>query len=423
MLTKLMSDLASGGISRKDTLAACLERINSDPAAAAIFSSVDAAGIQAAIDRPADGGAPRPLSGIAIAVADSLLAKGLPDEASSALLAGFVSPYDSAAVELLKAADATLSGKTRIPELAVTPVAGEPEPVAVDRSAEAVVKGMCHAAVGVDCDGEFRRLAAAGGLCGIKASYGAVSRHGVVSIAPSMETVSVSARSVGDLIPVLQAVGGNDPRDITTVVEPLPDLASGSWKSVSGLRVGWIGDVDKGEAGDPIDALVKQGATAAPLSLPSFKHWGAVHSILYHAEASSQLGRYDGIRFGRYPTEAKNWDSIYYKARAAFGLSAKRAAMLGAFALSTEGIDVYHQQALRLRRRINEEFAKVWEMVDVLVVPASLESGRTAVRVGANLSGCPALALAGAGVEIWAEPFKAYNALRAGLGIRGETRD
>lgn len=410
MIPKLLLDVASGKMTRQQSLAPCFEQARS-AAAAAIFSLVDGDGMENAAKPPAAGA----LNGVAVALTDGLLVKGLPNDASSALLAGFVPPYDSAAAEKVRAVGAVIVGKTRLPELGITPLAGEE--AAADRSAEAVGAGMCHAVFGVDADGAFRANAAKAGQYGLKPTYGAVSRYGIVSAAPSLETVAVAASSPGGLASLMAVVGGHDPRDVATRPEALPDFPAEVRKSPKGMRVGVIGGLDNAAIAEPLAVLAQAGLSRVDVALPSFGLWDAVHSILYHAEASSQLGRYDGIRFGKYPRDAGDWDSVYYEARAGFSPAVKRAAMLGAFALSHEGIDDYYDKALRLREKIRLEFAAAWDAAEVVLAPAGFDPAGLAVRRAANLAGFAAIAPAGKPYEIWAAPYNDHEALKVAFAL------
>lgn len=409
MITKMLFDMASGETPRGAHLSACLEKIKADAGIADIFAALNLDGLEAAA-AAAPAGGPLALDGIAVGIADNIMAKSLPNEASSALLAGFTAPFDAAAADNLKRAGATVVGKTRVPEFGVYPVDGEA--AAPDTAPLAVTRGLCHAAFGVDAGGEFRMAVSAAGLDALKPTYGLVSRYGIVSAAPSMETVALATNGPADLAPLLFVIGGFDARDVTTRPEETPDFPGEVRKNLKDVKIGVVREL----AGDlPADVFGLDGVSRLDVSLPSAGLWNGVHSILYHAEASSQLGRYDGIRFGKYPREAGDWDSVYYQARAAFTPVVKRAAMLGAYALSHEGIESYYNQALRLRSKIRDEFAAVWEQVDVLVVPTPAGAAGLGTRRGANLSGCAALAPAGKAYEIWAKPFTDHLAIKIAM--------
>ncbi len=402
MLAQLLLDLASGKINGKDSIGQCLAKAREDAEAKEIFAFSDFENVekQAAAFAVHDPQKARALDGVALAVSDALLVKDMSNTASSALLENFVSPYDAAAVENLKQAGATIIGKTRIPEFGIAPQAGEKSTLAVERTPEALERLFCHAALGVDAGGELRAAASMAGLTALKPSYGLVSRYGIVSTAPSLEAATIITHCPDDVAPLLQTVAGHDPRDITTNPAVFPDIQEELRKDPSELKIGYIEEFACDQIKQTLERLEPKSMNLVAVSMPSASLWDSVYSILYHGEAGSQLGRYGGIRFGRYPRDAGDWDSVYYRARGGFGLPAKRAAMLGAFALSQEGIGVYHDKALRLRSRIVREFAEAWALADILLVPTSFTPEGMAARRGASLSGCAALALPSQPLEI-----------------------
>jgi aspartyl-tRNA(Asn)/glutamyl-tRNA(Gln) amidotransferase subunit A len=337
-----------------------------------------------------------PLTGIPMAIKDLICTEGVETTCGSKILKGFVPPYDAHVIERLNEAGFVLLGKTNMDEFAMGS-SGEnsafgptSNPWALDRvpggssagSAAAVAAGMAYYALGSDTGGSIRQPASLSGLVGLKPTYGRVSRYGLVAFASSLDQIGPFTRSVKDAALVFQAIAGHDSRDSTSAPTEVPDIASTlQAQDLRGLRVG----VPVEYFVEGIDATVKESVTAAinqlvslgadvdwEVSLPSTEHALAVYYIIAPSEASANLARYDGVKYGYAYTEgASMWENMEKTRQYGFGDEVKRRIMVGTYALSAGYYDAYYLKAQKVRTLIRREFDAAFEKHDVLVAPVS----------------------------------------------------
>ncbi len=349
-----------------------------------------------------------PLAGVPIALKDNLVTKGIATTAGSKILAGWVPPYDGAVVEKLRAAGAIILGKTNLDEFGMgsstersafkkTKNPWDPSRVpggSSGGSAAAVAAGLCTASLGTDTGGSIRQPAAFTGVVGLKPTYGRVSRWGVVAFASSLDQVGPLARSVADVAVMLRVIAGHDPRDATSLDVPVPDyVAAAKVGPLTGMRVGLPREFFELSGAGTIDADIRaalertiaalrdRGAELIEVSLPHTSLALAAYYIVAPAEASSNLSRYDGIRYGL-RVEAQDLLSLYCKTRGAgFGPEVKRRIMLGTYALRSGYYDAYYKKAQQIRTLIKRDFDQAFEHCDVLLTPTT---PTTAFRFGAK---------------------------------------
>ena len=421
---------------------------------------------RAADERLACGNASSPLLGIPLALKDVLLTEGVPTTCASRILQGFTPPFDATAVRRLREAGAVLLGKTNMDEFAmgsstensgfsITRNPWDPDRVpggSSGGSAAAVAAGQCVAALGTDTGGSIRQPAAFCGVVGIKPTYGRVSRFGVVAYASSLDQVGPIARDVSDCALVLQAIAGHDPADSTSVDAPVPDYASELSRGASGLRVGVPKEYFAAGIQPEVEQAVRQGvremekagAAVVEVSLPRTGYAVAAYYVIATAEASSNLARYDGMRYGP-RAQAEDLTSTYTKSRSqGFGPEVKRRIMLGAYVLSAGYYDAYYLKAQKARTLVRQDFESALRRCDAIVAPTT---PTTAFRieemtedplrmylsdvftVPANLAGLPALSLpcgfdrAGLpiGMQIIGRPFDEATVLRLGHAFEQAT--
>ena len=335
---------------------------------------------------------PGPLGGVPIAIKDVILTKGVRTTCGSKLLEHYIPPYDSTAVERLEAAGGIIVGKTNCDEFAM---GGSNEnsafgpvrnPVALDRvpggssggSAAVVAQGTAVVSLGSDTGGSIRQPASFCGVVGVTPTYGRVSRYGLVAFASSLDHIGPFGRNVRDAASLLQAIAGRDPMDSTSAAAPVPDYLSELGQSVKGLRLGlpveYYKDLD-GESGalihKAVDVLKQQGCEVVDVSLPHTEYALAAYYIICTAEASSNLARYDGVRYGARAAGAATMSDMYRNTRAGFGAECKRRIMLGTYVLSHGYYDAYYLKAQRVRNLITQDFAKAFTQVDALIAPVS----------------------------------------------------
>jgi len=371
-----------------------------------------------------------PLLGVPIAVKDNFLTRGLRTTCASKILGDFVPPYDATAVAKLRAAGAVIIGKTNLDEFAMGSSAENsaffstrnpwnPERIpggSSGGSAAAVAADQCIAALGTDTGGSIRQPAACCGVVGLKPTYGRVSRYGVIAFASSMDQVGPLTKDVRDASLLLQAIAGHDPADSTSTDRPVPHYSTALTRDVKRLRIGRAREffVDgmqqevKSAVNDAILTLKNNGATIADIVLPHTEFAVAVYYIVATAEASSNLARYDGMRFG-HRSDAKDLTETYRISRdEGFGAEVKRRIMLGTYVLSAGYYDAYYLKAQRVRTLIKRDFEEAFEHCDVIVTPTA---PTTAFKIGektqnplqmylsdiytisANLAGLPAISL------------------------------
>jgi aspartyl-tRNA(Asn)/glutamyl-tRNA(Gln) amidotransferase subunit A len=340
-------------------------------------------------------GVPRgPLDGVPIALKDVLCTRGIRTTCGSKILEHFVPPYDATAVTRLFDAGAVLLGKTNLDEFAMgssTENSGffpTRNPWDLTRvpggssggSAAAVAAGMATAALGTDTGGSIRQPAAFCGDVGLKPTYGRVSRYGLIAFASSLDQIGPLARDVEDAALVLGAVAGHDPLDSTSVDVPVPDYRAYLGRGIEGLKVGIPSEYFIDGLDPEVEAAVRAavtvletlGARAQPVSLPHTEYGVAAYYLIAPAEASSNLARYDGVKYGLRVPRARDLVDMYSKTRAAgFGAEVKRRVMLGTYALSAGYYDAYYGKAQRVRTLVRRDFDRAFEQVDVIAAPTT----------------------------------------------------
>jgi aspartyl-tRNA(Asn)/glutamyl-tRNA(Gln) amidotransferase subunit A len=344
----------------------------------------------------------KPLGGIPIGIKDAITVKGQPCQSASRILDGFTAPYDSTAVARLRASGAIPFGRMNMDEFAMGSStensAFHPTRNPWDHartpggssggSAAAVAAGTALATLGSDTGGSIRQPAALCGCVGLKPTYGRVSRYGLVAFASSLDQIGPLTSTVEDSALLMNALAGRDAHDSTSLDLPAEDFTSEIGKDIKGLRVGIPKEyfVDGMEPGvrSAVDAAVKQlvslGAEPVEISLPHTEYAVAVYYIIATAEASANLARFDGVRYGRRSNEAKDLLSLYEKTRAeGFGLEVKRRIILGTYVLSSGYYDAYYLRAQKVRTLIRRDFEQAFEKVDAIISPTSPE---TAFRLG-----------------------------------------
>ena len=371
-----------------------IERAGADPYNAWLLVSAEQARAQArAADERIASGDASPLCGIPWACKDIIGTKGVETTAGSKILDGYVPPYSATVVERLEAAGAVMIGKTNLDEFAMGssnensafgPVKNPWDTSRVPGgssggSAVAVAAGEVCFGLGTDTGGSIRQPAALSGVAGMKPTYGRVSRYGVVAFASSLDQVGPFGRTVEDIALVCQALFGVDPADATTMPLPSEDLCRDLERGVKGMRLGvpreyFVKGIEPGverAVRAAIRELERQGATLLDVSLPSTDHALGVYYIVQPAEASANLARYDGVRYGL-RVEGPDLVGTYKATRGAgFGPEVKRRMILGTYALSTGYYDAYYVKAQKVRTVIKKEFDDVFARVDALVTPTS----------------------------------------------------
>ena len=356
-----------------------------------------------AVDRKvATGGDPGLLAGVPVALKDNLCTRGVPTTCSSRILEGWVPPYDATVVTRLTEAGAVLVGKTNMDEFAMgssteTSAFGPTRnPYDTSRvpggssggSAAAVAAGFAPLALGSDTGGSIRQPAALCGVVGMKPTYGTVSRYGLVAFASSLDQIGPLATSVADAALLFDVIGGHDPLDSTSLNRPTPRVLSVIDDGVDGLTVGVLTEFLDGAAPDVADrvhqaaeALAAAGARVEEVSVPEVTLGLSAYYLIAPGEASSNLARYDGVRYGL-RVDAEDTVAMNTATRSAgFGDEVKRRIMLGTYVLSAGYVDAYYNQALRVRTRIIDGFAAAYRHCDVLLGPTA---PTTAFALGAK---------------------------------------
>jgi len=349
----------------------------------------------AAADARFRSGSPRgPLDGIPIALKDVLCTRGIRTTCGSRILEGFTPPYDATVVKRLLEAGAVVLGKLNMDEFAMgssTEHSGffaTRNPWDLDRvpggssggAAAAVAAGLAGATLGTDTGGSIRQPAAFCGTVGLKPTYGRVSRYGLIAFASSLDQIGPFARSVEDAALVLQVIAGADPMDSTSVNAPVPDYRAELARGIDGLRIG-IPDEYFIEGMDPevesavraaIGTIETLGARTERVSLPHTEYGLAAYYLIAPAEASSNLARYDGVKYGLRAPGGRDLIDMYSRTRAAgFGDEVKRRIMLGTYALSAGYYDAYYGKAQRVRTLLRRDFQQAFERVDVIAAPTT----------------------------------------------------
>lgn len=409
----LAERLAAGEVSSVEVTQAFLDRIAAVDDAVHAFLRVDADGALATagdVDaRRAAGEDLHPLAGVPIAVKDNVVTRGLPTTAGSRILDGWVPPYDATIVTRLRAAGLPILGKTNLDEFAMgsstehSAFGPTRNPWDLDRipggsgggSAASVAGFLAPLAVGTDTGGSIRQPAAVTGTVGVKPTYGGVSRYGIIALASSLDQAGPAARTVLDAALLHEVIGGHDPLDSTSLSDPVRDLADAARASdVAGLRIGVVtqlgGEGYQAGVSDSFAAslrlLEEAGAEIVEVSCPSFEYALAAYYLILPAEASSNLARFDGMRFGlRIEPESGpvTAERVMAATRGAgFGDEVKRRIILGTHALSAGYYDAYYGSAQQVRTLIQRDFAQAFAQADVLVSPTA---PTTAFRLGEKL--------------------------------------
>jgi aspartyl-tRNA(Asn)/glutamyl-tRNA(Gln) amidotransferase subunit A len=433
----IRDEVAAGRLSAVEVCGAFLERIAEVNETLRAFTTLDperALTAARAVDAARAAGAPLgPLAGVPVAIKDNLCVRGMRTTASSKILETFVPPYTATAVERLEAAGAVIVGKTNCDEFAMgsstenSAFGATRNPWALERtpggssggSAAAVAAGCAPLALGSDTGGSIRQPGAFCGVVGLKPTYGRVSRYGLLAFASSLDQVGPFARSVADAARVLTAIAGADTADATSASETVEDFSLALSGDITGVRVG-VPRAFVSEGVDTsvltafeaaLDTLRGLGATLVDIDLPHSKFAIPVYYLVCTAEASSNLARYDGVRYG-YRTPIGRNDTLktmYNRTRdEGFGAEVKRRIMLGTYVLSAGYYDAYYLKAQQVRTLLRRDYEQAFERVDVVAMPTTptppfrlgemvddplqmyLEDIFT---VGANLAGIPAISV------------------------------
>ncbi|MCL5801160.1 MAG: Asp-tRNA(Asn)/Glu-tRNA(Gln) amidotransferase subunit GatA [Gammaproteobacteria bacterium] len=338
-----------------------------------------------------EGGA---LTGVPIAQKDIFCTKGVKTSCGSMMLDNFIAPYDAATVERFNAAGAVMLGKTNMDEFAMGssnetsfygPVKNPWDPAAVPGgssggSAAAIAARLAPAATGTDTGGSIRQPAALCNLTGLKPTYGRVSRYGMIAFASSLDQGGPMARTAEDCALLMQVMAGFDARDSTSVDRPVPDYAAALNDSIKGLKIGlpreYFGAGLDAKVAQAIDAAVKEyeklGAVVKEISLPNTPLAVPVYYVIAPAECSSNLSRFDGVRYGYRCKDPVDLLDLYERSRGeGFGAEVKRRIMIGTYVLSAGYYDAYYLKAQKLRRLISDDFKRAFEQVDVIMGPTA----------------------------------------------------
>ena len=393
---ELAASVRSGDRSAADVVDEHLGRIAEREGELHAFNLVLADEARAAAEsidaRVAKGEDPGPLAGVPVALKDNLATRGIPTTCSSKILEGWRPPYTATVVERLVAAGAIPIGKTNLDEFAMGsstensafgPTKHPLDPTRVPGgssggSAVAVAAGFASLGLGSDTGGSIRQPAALCGVVGVKPTYGAVSRYGLVAFASSLDQIGPFATTVADAAALLEVIGGHDPMDSTSIPGPLRPISACLGDGVDGLRVGMVTELRDQIDPDVLaqvdaaaDALTAAGAKVDEVSVPAVVYGLTAYYLIAPSEASSNLARYDGVRYGL-RVDAPDTAAMNAATRSAgFGAEVKRRIMLGTYALSAGYYDAYYGKALKVRRLIAQDFDRAYESFDLLLAPTS----------------------------------------------------
>lgn len=401
-----------------------------------------------------------PLSGKTIAIKDNILFEGHKASAGSKILEGFIAPYDATVVKKLKAAGAIIVGRTNMDEFAmgsstessaygVTKNPHDRERVAGGSSggsAAAVASGLCDMALGSDTGGSIRQPAALCGVVGFKPTYGRVSRYGLISMASSLDQIGPFAKTVRDAELLYEVIKGQDPMDSTTISdETYP--AQKKFSKVIGIPREFVdsegvGEVTKKNFDEAVEKFKSLGYKVVDIKLPHIKYSLATYYIIMPAEVSSNLARFDGVKYGLHKDGEDGIDDYFKTRGAGFGKEVRRRIILGTYVLSSGYYDEYYGKAVEMKRLITEELTKTFDEVDLILTPTTPnpawkigEKSKSPLEmylediftVHANISGCPAISLPFGeegglplGIELTAGLGREDNLFTAGKEFLGE---
>jgi aspartyl-tRNA(Asn)/glutamyl-tRNA(Gln) amidotransferase subunit A len=460
-VTDLAAQLAAKKISSVELMQAVLARTKAVDAKVQAFNSFDEADAlaqaRASDARRAAGQASGPLDGIPVGIKDVISVAGQPLTASSKMLANFVSPYDATVTRKLKDAGAICWGRLNLDEFAMgsstenSAFKTTSNPWDLTRvpggssggSAAALAAGEAIASLGSDTGGSIRQPAALCGVVGLKPTYGLVSRYGLIAFASSLDQIGPFGRTVEDAAVLLGAIAGHDANDSTSFKAEIPDYRAelakrkGPWKL--GIAKEYFAEGIDPEVNAAVQAAIayykKLGCEIREISLPHTKYAVGVYYIIATAECSSNLARYDGIRYGHRSKDATDALDIYFKSRAeGFGAEVKRRIILGTYVLSSGYYDAYYLRAQKVRTLIRRDFLNAYQEVDAILTPTSptpaFKKGEKAAdplamylsdiyTIGVNLAGLPGISLPCGfsksglpiGLQIIGQPFKEADLL------------
>lgn len=406
------------------------------------------------------------LSGMPVAVKDNIVTKGLKTTAASKILENFTPIYDATAAEKIKNLGTITVGKTNMDEFAM---GGSTENSAFkithnpwDKtkvpggssggSAAAVAAGEVIAALGSDTGGSIRQPASFNGVVGMKPTYGRVSRWGLIAFGSSLDQIGPITRNVSDNATLLNAIAGHDDHDLTSSTKEVPDFTSTLNKGVKGLRIGipsefmsqGLDEDVKKVVNDTAETFKKLGATVGEVSLPHTKYGVAAYYIISSSEASSNLQRFDGIRYGRRAKDVKNLDDLYIKLRSeGFGDEVKRRIMLGTFSLSAGFYDAYFKKAAQVRTLMINDFTNVFKDYDLILAPTAPTPAygigedvsdpmtmymNDVLTLPVNLAGLPGMSIPAGfskglpvGVQLIGRPYDELTVYQAGSAFEKDT--
>ena len=423
--------LARGETSSTELVQSVLARIDEVEDRTRAYLALDREGALAAAEEADQKGGNGPLHGIPVSLKDVFCTRNMPTTCGSKILAGFIPPYDATVVERLTDAGAIIVGKVAMDEFAMGSTSencafqvpenpwkpGYVTGGSSGGSAAAVAAEECFASLGSDTGGSIRQPASLCGIVGMKPTYGRVSRYGLVAFASSLDQVGPLTKDVRDCALMMNVIAGHDPRDSTSIACDVPDYTAMLTEGLQGLRVGvpreYFGhgldpEVDRAvRAG--IAMLADAGAEIVDVTLPHTEYCVAVYYLIAPAEASSNLSRFDGVRFGHRDMDADSLLDMYRSSRSqGFGDEVKRRILIGTYALSAGYYDAYYKKASQVRTLIRDDFTRAFEQCDLLVSPVTptpaWKIGEKSddplalylsdiLTISANLAGIPALSV------------------------------
>ncbi len=401
--------IRDGGLHASDVCESYLDRIRRlDPKLNAFVTVLESgARMQAeSVDRDRKAGKPlHPLAGVPVALKDNLCARGVETTCSSKILRNFIPPYDATVIERLRAAGSVFPGKTNLDEFAMGsstensglfPTRNPHDPGRVPGgssggSAASVAADFAPLALGSDTGGSIRQPASFCGLVGLKPTYGRVSRYGLIAFASSLDQIGPFARTAMDAALLMDAITGPDPRDSTCLPEPAPKFADGLREPFRPVRIGMPREYFAEGLAKPVagaidrlkDVLVSLGCSVVDVSLPHTPYAVPTYYLVATAEASSNLARYDGVRYGLRIDSADLVQQYFLTRARGFGAEVKRRIMLGTYALSSGYYDAYYLKAMKVRRLIYNDFMEAFRGVDLLLTPTA---PTTAFKFGEKVS-------------------------------------